>query len=180
VAGPTTFSWPKHPPLILSPITAPHSTFLPMPFGSSASLSQARGTRLLLSLSSSEPTRLLLLILPAFPEGRIPGPRGRIYQDIRSHLNQDAASEYYQAVTQSLTHQPLCHNRHQARCAPTLQPHYQRRVPAFFEQLQPPPQLGRMIMRRAVSPVICFAVKQIEYPPPVSFSSSSFLPCPRP
>ena len=135
-----------------------------------------QGDAATLSLSSSRPTRLLLLIGPSFPEGWVLGSQGPDLPGCQVHLNQDAASENYQAVTHSFTRQPLCHERQQL----VVFRHYTRITNTesrLSSSCSPATQLSGMIVRRARVSCDLPAVKQIEYPPPVSFPSSSFLPC---
>src|SRR5436305_1665783 len=105
-----------------------------MPFGSSESLSHARGTRLLKAwLEVNQPAFFLFSSSSQlFP---VLGCRGWIYWDVKAHLNQDAASEYYEAVTRFLTCQPLCHQDISSPCS-DITPDYQHRVP-LLEQPHP-------------------------------------------
>jgi hypothetical protein len=110
--GTYDFLLAETPPLILSP-----SPLRTRPFANAirefCKSITSQGNAAPLSLSSSEPTGLLLLILPAFRKTESRGSQRLDLPGYQVHLNQDAASEYYQAVTQPLTRQPLCHERHQ-------------------------------------------------------------------
>jgi hypothetical protein len=131
-----------------------------------------------LSLSSSEPTRLLLLTLPSIsgglsfgvPEAGFTGMSG----PSESGCSQRVLPGYNTITRSSAT----VSQRHQL----VVLRHYTpllTQSPAFRATAAPAPQLGGMIVRRAASPVICHAVKQIEYPPPIFVFLSFFSPCTR-
>jgi hypothetical protein len=141
---------------------------LAMRFESLIGLSHARGRPHGRACLQTDQTGFaVLLTLPSFRKiqsGSIAGRPG-----CQAQLNQDAA--HWASVT------TLYHNHSlvirggtdiTARCVPTLHTIYRLAAPPWT---WPPP-----IVRRAASPVIRLAVKQIEYPPPICFLPL-LLPC---